>query len=203
MIKRQVIKIDNLLTDNEMKLVESELLILNEKLEKLEKIYDNTTISSLHRVFLDDEYEFNRNDSYILNIITSKLFSESTMNRIGTIEPLLRLIPFSNEHETQYTVYEEGGEYIWHIDSIAPNNRIANFILYLNDNFEGGELELSYRTDLDSNLKCLHNPSVDSVIIPKKNTLVIIPSDMWHRVKPITKGKRKTINGHIGFRRKF
>ena len=61
-------------------------------------------------------------------------------------------------------------------------------------------MELSYRTDIDSwSVESPPDPLVDCVIIPKKNTLVIIPTDMWHRVRPIIKGKRRTINGHIGF----
>ena len=71
----------------------------------------------------------------------------------------------------------------------------------MNDDFEGGELELSFKTDIDVyNNKLPFNPPVHMVITPKKNTLVIIPSDMWHRVKPITKGERRTVNGHIGFK---
>jgi len=53
---------------------------------------------------------------------------------------------------------------------------------------------------VDDNQDNYDEPLVSLTITPKKNTLVVIPSDMLHRVKPITKGKRRTINGHIGFK---
>ena len=126
-----------------------------------------------------------------------------TTDEISTIDNELSQI-------SQYTVYEEGGKYLWHIDSepmIKPDFkrlRVANYIYYINDDFEGGELELSYKRDVEYEGEFYNTPpfvelSADKVIIPKKNTLIIMPSDMWHRVKPIIKGKRRTINGHIGF----
>tara|TARA_R110000822_G_scaffold141909_2_gene279767 strand:+ start:22 stop:636 length:615 start_codon:yes stop_codon:yes gene_type:complete len=203
MIKREIVKIDNLLTDNEMKEFESELLLLDSQLQE-EHNYGiaGKNLSNYSRIYLDDLYEKNRSDSFILNVLTSKLFSDLIFSKLGRLEPFLRLIPFSNKHEIQYTVYEKGGEYKWHLDSTYPDNRIANFILYINDDFEGGELELSFENNID----IYHddeqfNPPTHMVVVPKKNTLLIMPSDMWHKVKPITNGKRRTLNGHIGFGR--
>ena len=82
---------------------------------------------------------------------------------------------------------------------MPPEHRIANFILYLNDDFEGGKLEMSFKNDMDLN-DLPSDIQTDLLITPKKNTLVIMPSDVWHRVNPVIKGKRKTINGHIGFK---
>lgn len=220
MINREIIQLDNLLTYDEIKLFESELLELDKSLEKetainpygtldvkivkgevKESVSDKEIMYSFSRIYLDDIYKFDRRNSNILNIIDSKLFSNLVLDNVGVIEPLLRLIRFSNNHESQYTVYDKGGNYVWHVDSIMPYNRIANFILYLNDDFEGGELELSFKTDVDIlSLTVPPNPPVDLVITPKKNMMVVMPSDMWHRVRPITKGKRRTINGHIGFK---
>ena len=206
MIKREIVKIDNLLTYKEMKSFESELLSLNSLKQNFHSNNKFGELSNLSRVFMDKVYMKNRSDSFILNTLSLKLFSDLIFSKIGEVEILLRLIQFSNHHETQYTVYKKGGKYHWHVDSAIddirnPKTRVANYIFYMNDDFEGGELELSFKTDIDIyDNKLPFNPPVHMVITPKKNTLVIIPSDMWHRVKPITKGERRTVNGHVGFR---
>ena len=56
--------------------------------------------------------------------------------------------------------------------------RKISFVLWLNDNFEGGEFEF-------------HNSHIkDNVIIPSIGTIVCFPSWVMHRVKPVTKGTR-------------
>jgi Rps23 Pro-64 3,4-dihydroxylase Tpa1-like proline 4-hydroxylase len=201
MIKRDIIKIHDFLTDDKISLINEELLKLDPSL-KDEYYYDGgEPLAYFSRVYINNFFKM-PNESDILKIIPSNMFTESVYNKIPEQELLLKLIPSSTYSECQYTVYGKGGNFKWHVDSnsISTSHRIANFIYYLNDNFEGGELELSFRTDIDNrNINCIPNPSPDLLIVPKKNTLVIMPSDMWHRVKPVIKGKRKTINGHIGF----
>tara|TARA_R110000744_G_scaffold262942_1_gene377444 strand:+ start:471 stop:1085 length:615 start_codon:yes stop_codon:yes gene_type:complete len=204
MIDRDIVRIDNWLTSSEMSDIDNELLEIGKNLKKETNKNENDDIISIYsRLYIDRYYENNRDESKLIHTIKSNLFNQKNYNIIDDLvrEPLLRLIPFTNYHETQYTVYEQGGKYVWHIDSSVPHNRVANFIYYLNDNFEGGELELSYSRDIDiTGDSKQHTPPLSNMIIPKKNTLIIMPSDMWHRVKPITNGKRRTINGHIGFK---
>ena len=190
MIERQFLRIDDFLTIDERNLIDIELEQLTPSL-KQEEIKDtsNGIMANFSRVHLLDHYRGRKHESDIIKIFSTMLFAESTLNRMGHNELLLNLIPHSTKTEIQYTIYEKGGQFEWHIDSILPTYRIANFIYYLNDDFEGGELELSYKGDTE----------VDVIITPKKNTLVIIPSDMWHRVRPVIDGHRKTINGHFGF----
>lgn len=85
----------------------------------------------------------------------------------------------------QYTEYyaTENGHYDWHQDC-GPNNlslRKLSMVIQLNDEYEGGELEIwqggqNYQT------------------LPKeKGFCVCFPSYMMHRVKPVTSGTRKSL----------
>tara|TARA_R110002096_G_scaffold429650_1_gene642711 strand:- start:59 stop:697 length:639 start_codon:yes stop_codon:yes gene_type:complete len=210
MDNRQFLKIDDFLTTDEISTIDNELSQISHSLEEVQTLSENNIISLFSRIYLDNYYENNRDKSDILKIMQSKIFNNTTYNKMGKREPLINLIQFSTDNEAQYTVYEEGGKYLWHIDSEPITRpdfkrlRVANYIYYINDDFEGGELELSYKRDVEYEGEFYNTPpfvelSADKVIIPKKNTLIIMPSDMWHRVKPIIKGKRRTINGHIGF----
>ncbi len=213
MIDRDFLKIENWLTKDEMLYIDNELLQIGKDLKKEvneNKNYD--IVSTYSRIYIHDYYKNNRDKTKLISIISSNLFNGKLYNILDNLvrEPLLRLIRFSTNDELQYTVYEQGGNYVWHVDSskpnmnqLAPHNRVANFIYYLNDDFEGGELELSYSRDIDITVGdsgIIHDPPISKIIKPKKNTLVIMPSDMWHRVKPTTNGKRRTLNGHIGFK---
>ena len=87
--------------------------------------------------------------------------------------------------------YPKGGHYNWHVDGIgvktidAPNNKLMHgktrkisMVLWLNDDFEGGEFEF--------------HPSLlkDNIIQPSIGTIVMFPSWLMHRVKPVTSGVR-------------
>ena len=87
--------------------------------------------------------------------------------------------------------YPTGGHYNWHVDGLgiepidAPDNeflhgktRKISFVLWLNDDFEGGEFEFH-----KSHVK-------DNVIRPSTGTIVLFPSWVMHRVKPVKQGTR-------------
>tara|TARA_B100000902_G_scaffold374522_1_gene403570 strand:- start:338 stop:916 length:579 start_codon:yes stop_codon:yes gene_type:complete len=90
----------------------------------------------------------------------------------------------------QYTEYTEGGFYDWHIDcpvydQSEPMRKISMTLL-LNDpsEFEGGELEL------------MEDKSVavaDTQAKLKQGQAVFFASFLRHRVKPVTKGVRKSL----------
>jgi len=54
----------------------------------------------------------------------------------------------------------------------------ASIIIYLNDNFDGGEFEY-----IDTNREV-------KIIKPIKNTGILLAKNIFHRVKPVTKGRR-------------
>ena len=101
----------------------------------------------------------------------------------------------------QYTVYNEGNYYDWHVDckgqlrsqmmgmGMCPDTPIRKISLtiFLNDpeEYEGGELELE-----------LYGPSQKERSVKfkeSKGTVMFFPSDTWHKVNPVKSGVRKSL----------
>lgn len=103
----------------------------------------------------------------------------------------------------QFTKYKHNQYYDWHCDSWDrpyqkkegdPDNgkiRKLSMTCQLTDGseYKGGELEFDFRNndpDKKSNIhKCTE--------ILSKGSIVVFPSFVWHRVKPVTKGKRYSL----------
>jgi len=97
--------------------------------------------------------------------------------------------------DLQYTVYDVGQYYNWHTDSNhlpTLDVRKLSFSIGLNDpnEYEGGELDIE-----------IHGPNIKGkrfeTIVLEKNEMVCFRSNLWHRVRPITKGVRKSLVGWI------
>ena len=103
----------------------------------------------------------------------------------------------------QFTKYKKGQYYDWHCDSWdrpyhkpeEPNShgkqRKLSVTLSLSDDkeYSGGELEFDYRNhdpDKKANTHVLKE-------IRSKGSLVVFPSDVWHRVKPVKSGIRHSL----------
>tara|TARA_B100001250_G_C19588496_1_gene695287 strand:- start:135 stop:830 length:696 start_codon:yes stop_codon:yes gene_type:complete len=112
----------------------------------------------------------------------------------------------------QYGVYPKGGFYDWHVDSYESpiwlsskkrtlsmqqnnfdessklfGNRKISLSIFLNDpdEYEGGELDIETqgpRVD----------PRYETFKLPK-GSIVVFPSNKWHRVRPVTSGIRKSL----------
>ena len=113
----------------------------------------------------------------------------------------------------QFTKYKQGQYYDWHCDSWdkaydrkdknAPDHgkiRKLSMTCQLTDGSEysGGELEFDFRQydppqrDESKHLRKAHE------ILPK-GSIIVFPSFLWHRVKPITKGTRYSlVLWHLG-----
>ena len=97
-------------------------------------------------------------------------------------------VQVDNIADIQYTEYHasEGGHYDWHIDTFwdeqKPYDRKLSVTVQLSDpsEYEGGEFEFDET----------ENPNSSS---RSKGTVLIFPSYIRHRVKPITKGVRKSL----------
>ena len=104
----------------------------------------------------------------------------------------------------QFTKYKKGQFYDWHCDSWdKPYQKEDGNDLYhgkirklsvtvtLSDpkKYKGGELEFDFR-NLDPDKK--PNLRTCTEILPK-GSLVVFPSFVWHRVKPVTKGERNSL----------
>lgn len=108
---------------------------------------------------------------------------------------------------TQFTMYKKGYFYTWHKDGwdepyptlnqeteykANPDRRKGKIrklssILALNDatEFKGGEVEVDFDTKRHPNEQI-----VTCEDLKYKGSLIVFPSDVWHRVTPVTEGKR-------------
>jgi len=95
----------------------------------------------------------------------------------------------------QYTEYSPSDEYGWHTDQADapyPDMRVrkVSFSVFLNDEFEGGQFDLE-----------VYGPNVEQRALTfeklKPGTAIFFQSDMWHRVRPITSGLRKSLVGWV------
>tara|TARA_R110002020_G_scaffold109198_2_gene252763 strand:- start:3007 stop:3624 length:618 start_codon:yes stop_codon:yes gene_type:complete len=117
---------------------------------------------------------------------------------------------FSRSEKCQFTIYQPGQFYDWHVDAwikpykevkeasarAAPSIEFVGLMrklsvtVCLNDfsEYEGGQLELATdeRPDVSRKAHDLRN-------IATKGTIVIFPSFVWHRVKPVTSGTRYSL----------
>jgi PKHD-type hydroxylase len=102
----------------------------------------------------------------------------------------------------QFTVYNKGQHYGWHDDSFlsAYNEkqppqfigkiRKLSMVCSLSNpkDYVGGDLEFDFRNKDDG------TPNINNCISLKpKGSIVVFPSSVWHRVTPVTSGKRYSL----------
>ena len=111
----------------------------------------------------------------------------------------------------QFTKYKLNQYYGWHCDSWdkpydkeGPQKgkiRKLSMTCQLTDGseYEGGELEFDFR-NYDPNMRD-QNKHVRKVIeILPKGSIIVFPSHLWHRVRPVTKGIRYSLVAwHLGY----
>ena len=90
----------------------------------------------------------------------------------------------------QYGVYSKGGYYDWHFDSDDTLKKLIRKIsitIFLNDpdEYGGGELDIETRGPKEK-------MRYDTFKL-HKGSIVIFPSNKWHRVRPVTSGVRKSL----------
>jgi hypothetical protein len=75
--------------------------------------------------------------------------------------------------------YKESQKLAWHSDDGEVHPCLISFVYYINDDYEGGEIEFKEKLD-------------GIPYKPEANSLIIFPSssDYTHRVLPITKGTK-------------
>lgn len=80
-----------------------------------------------------------------------------------------------------YRFYDTGGHYDWHVDKSHTNIQLKiSILIFLNDDFEGGELAF-----VNDRIK----------IRPKKGSVIFFPCGPWflHSSTPITEGNKHVI----------
>ena len=108
--------------------------------------------------------------------------------------PILETVKYDIDalESLQYTVYEKGHYYGWHIDSrenMEGKIRKYSMTMWLNDpkEYEGGDLEIEMGGPFEqSNIQTFRK---------EKGHIVFFHPHCWHRVTPVTKGVRKSLVG--------
>ncbi len=110
---------------------------------------------------------------------------------------------WSFSESCQFTKYKKGQYYDWHCDSWdrpyhkpdepashGKQRKLSVTLSLSNDKeYKGGELEFDFRNhdpDKKANTHVLKE-------IRSKGSLVVFPSDVWHRVKPVKSGIRHSL----------
>ena len=111
----------------------------------------------------------------------------------------------------QFTKYKEGQYYDWHCDSWdkpyerkGPENgkiRKLSMTCQLTDGseYKGGELEFDFRNYEPHQRDEVKHLRKATEILPK-GSIIVFPSFLWHRVKPVTAGTRYSlVVWHLGY----
>jgi PKHD-type hydroxylase len=101
-------------------------------------------------------------------------------------------IDFFQDHTIQFTSYEEGEFYSWHVDADKPDPegkiRKLSFTMQLSDpsEYEGGEFQI------------MCSSSNELLVAPKElGSITIFDSSLKHRVRKVKKGVRKSLVGWV------
>ena len=96
-----------------------------------------------------------------------------------------------DNHMLQYTTYQTGDHYTWHIDTLDREiDRKLSFSLVLNDDYEGGEFQFARYQFSKTDVGC------EYLTVPQvAGSLIVFPSSLPHRVLPVKSGIRKSIVG--------
>ena len=104
--------------------------------------------------------------------------------------------------QCQFTIYGPQQHYGWHCDSweepYQENSKVKGFkglvrklsiTVSLSDetDYEGGELEIDHKN-------CVEKRQIETITkIKPRGSIIVFPSFMWHRVKPVFKGLRYSL----------
>jgi PKHD-type hydroxylase len=104
----------------------------------------------------------------------------------------------------QFTKYKKGQYYDWHCDSWdkpyveeGPTKgkiRKLSMTCQLTEGseYEGGELEFDFK-NYDPHMRDESKHRIQCKEILPKGSIIVFPSFVWHRVKPVTKGVRYSL----------
>ena len=117
---------------------------------------------------------------------------------------------WSFSESCQFTKYKKGQYYDWHCDSwdkpyekAGPDNgkiRKLSMTCQLTDGseYKGGELEFDFR-NYDPHMRDESKHRIQCKEILPKGSIIVFPSFVWHRVKPVTSGTRYSlVVWHLG-----
>ena len=96
-------------------------------------------------------------------------------------KPLVPHLTYNFPNAVQVLKYEEGGFYTPHVDHFHGIPRTLSIVMFLNDDYEGGDFEMFSPDGLKS-----------AKVKPKKGRTIIFPSNFQypHRANKVLKGTR-------------
>lgn len=170
--------------------------IPQKQLEELNKVPEMSIDGPTRAVYGHKDFEEPKDDTRLTNWYTMHpaLYTNIKKSFDGFVSnvvlPRYGLKEYKSVEDIQFLSYPVGGHYTIHNDSeyfnpdlnkwerVAP--RDISVIMYLNDDFEGGELEF---------------PALGLTIRPYSGLIITFPSyyEFAHRVNPVTKGERKAL----------
>ena len=165
----------------------------NEELDRLEKFCDTVDLVTAITTDLKDDVRKSKVKFYNRTNEAAWIFDRFNMIA-STMNDKFYGFDLYGYDNFQYTVYESGDRYDWHMDTVmgnelngmeASSTRKFSLVMLLNEpkkDFTGGEFELNLSSENDAKNVEL-----------KRGMIVAFPSFMIHRVKPVLSGIRKSI----------
>jgi PKHD-type hydroxylase len=156
--------------------------------EKNKEVADQNSIKQIRDskiIWLNDKWLFNK-----LIKIVQKANVEANWN-----------FNLSYPEDIQFTIYEKGMHYGWHCDEweepysdkvndkrlIGKTRKLSLSCLLNNfEEFRGGDLEFDYRNKSITNIETIYS-------MQNAGDVVVFPSNLWHRVRPVTHGVRYSL----------
>lgn len=128
------------------------------------------TVFSLYRN-LKDNREYN-NAKKVLNRKIDIALSECILHFIKSTN-----IKIKEREPWEILRYEESQKLTWHSDDGLSHPSVVSYVYYINDDYEGGEIQFKDKVD-------------GSAIKPERDSLIVFPSsvDYVHQVLPVIKG---------------
>lgn len=193
-INDDILLVEDILTPEEMSDIKIDISKLKQHISDDPNLEFNDTVYK--RIFLDMMYINNRSESSILSLIEKILFSDKMKEEVDKLQSY----PFQSYnktsfHETQLTVYGDGGKYTAHRDN--DKRRLFSYVLpvdMVKRKWTGGNTIIIY-------------DGKEITVTPKNNQLLLFSSHLLHSVTPIIIqdgdidifAGRVVVNGHIGF----
>jgi|TARA_B100000287_G_scaffold412499_1_gene443044 PKHD-type hydroxylase len=163
--------------------------------ELCDKIIETGETSEFKDATLHESKETDRRSSKVSFLKQNKAFEESISRVVLGVNKekkwnfkLKQFEPF------QYSIYNKGDHYNWHVDNHSTpyddgQVRKISFSILLNDEYEGGDFELSVPCPISEKTQ-YHKISKAEV-----GTMIVFTSHTWHKVHPVISGVRKSLVG--------
>jgi hypothetical protein len=178
---------DNFFTDEEcdsiIKTVESSDFYKRNP-EKKKRVRNNLCLNLSHIAqFWDDNLEYDNTSIKEANLMAHNLILRAHQQYVNDNKLLKAYMPSYYHNlggEYFYRYYDESDYYDWHFDASERTEHVHSYIVYLNDDFEGGDtLFLTQKMRVK----------------PKKGSVLCFTCDFYsiHKGAKVTKGTKKIL----------